>query len=426
MQRPLALATPSTPAYVGKELAFGGSVLSDRAAFFFEQQQRAQTAEKFQEAARAGLVASSYQKLVEATIEKLEADCDGRARRREIEGELANYIESIQRTNPQGYYLRKLDQVVEAMRDCRQAGTVGIKKDGGYLVAWDSKCGQAKLCPDESNEEQKRLVERYVPAITAWHRGGRGRRLFYVVVNPPHYPAGELERGKREVMAAWRAFLDHRERAPMDASERLRLGVGKRARYLPKTWENVQGSLVCQEDPLAASGEWNVHLNCLLLVDGEFSYQALRAWFDDYFGGQCQVHIDQVKGSADQVADSLRELVKYSVAHQGEKHDSKGDRTPAPGMTSWEHARWLEWWDANKGFRRTRSYGDLYKIGPVDTLGALDGVTWIGTLRHTHGAGYFVDLIPGHNFRVRGPSSGGSQLDNYPTGPPGPEPPRPH
>ena len=36
-------------------------------------------------------------------------------------------------------------------------------------------------------------------------------------------------------------------------------------------------------------------------------------------------------------------------------------------MTEWPPDKWLEWWDANKGFRRVRAYGAVY---------AVDGKRW--------------------------------------------------
>lgn len=87
-------------------------------------------------------------------------------------------------------------------------------------------------------------------------------------------------------------------------------------------------------------------------------------------------------------------------------------------MVEWPVDRWLEWFDSNRGFRRSRSYGALYKIGPVDTVGALEGVTWIGSLKHSPGLGYFVDLTLGHNFSIREPERPPTDAFDYEHPPP--------
>jgi hypothetical protein len=63
------------------------------------------------------------------------------------------------------------------------------------------------------------------------------------------------------------------------------------------------------------------------------------------------------------LAKLILELVKYSAAHIGQKGAEKRakGKTQAPSLNDWPPSIRVEWWDAQKRFRRTRAYGCLYK-----------------------------------------------------------------
>jgi hypothetical protein len=71
------------------------------------------------------------------------------------------------------------------------------------------------------------------------------------------------------------------------------------------------------------------------------------------------VHIEQIKPEG--LHRSLLELCKYQVQAITTKSGNAAHAS-APGMIDWDPQHWLEWWHANQGFRRTRSYGVLFNV----------------------------------------------------------------
>ncbi len=366
-----------------------------------------------------------------------------REHRKLIEHQIADYLTDVADATGRD----DLRVVANQMSACRMSGTVGIVPGGGHVIAWDHKCGHVRLCPDESREETQRIAEFYQGPIVAFAKENPFHRIFYCVLTLPNYPAGGLAAGKREIFERYKALMKD------------------------EACDNVRGSLVIQEDPLSKGEQWNIHLNAILLVSGRFDFKALReAW-------GYNLEISQV--DPDQVMSAILELVKYSAqAVTAKSMDGEKTAKGAPGLTDWPHDLFLEWYDAQKGFRRTRSYGGLYKIysrkwnalsdkeraqvlelaelpnqhwrrirrycrrcwdelfGDVanarerERLKAkvrdalvhgerldLDQVQWCGAVKHDEG-GYTVDLIPGDNFPRRGELY--CRKDNYAaTGPPG-------
>lgn len=374
---------------------------------------------------RAEIVDPGYARDAAALQERIEADSTDRARRRQAELELADYIESVAHVHPSSAEYFGLSRLVERMRACRQSGTVGLRPDGGYVVVWDQKCDQVRLCPDEAREETRRVAERYVPFVLSWLREKPTRRLFWLVLTDRNVPTGQLAEGKK---AAWERFRSHIWKGKYHACPLERRGRGyarTRRRTMPK-FPGVKGALVVQEDPLSAAGDWNVHLNALLLVDGPLDYRELR----QEWGRNLEIREVRERDAAGLRA-AVAELVKYAALAVPTKSAEKraSGQTRAPAMVEWPTERWLEWWAAQRGSRRTRSYGVLYGVPSPPTV-PLDEVQWIGTLHYA--GGYYranvappprsaegVDSIPGNNFSASGPWAECSQG----TGPGPPTPP---
>lgn len=282
--------------------------------------------------------------------------------RREIEARLADYLDE----HAEAFALvRELREAPAKLRACRRAGVWGERSEGGrskLVMGWDFKCGMTRLCPDESRAEQRRLVRRYKPAALAWVKEKPAlRRIQKGVVTWPNIPAGELAPMKRRMCKEFSAFV--------------------------KLFPTIKGVLVSQEDPLGAGGEWNLHMNIVLLIEGRIDWLALieqwtartRHLFPTCEAGHFQIRMRELPRHNEHELDAaLREVIKYPVKHQD--------------MRGLEPNRFLEWWNAGLRFRRTRSYGVLFRIeevkrerGEVVWYGR---VWWTGTLLH---GGYAVE-----------------------------------
>lgn len=334
--------------------------------------------------------------------EKLDVKIGEYQARRQAELELADYIE----TCAAPLYRPDLLKVVDKLRNCRQSGTYGLKDDGGLIVMWDAKCGLVRLCPDESREETQRLAEFYEPAIMDFKKAKPTHRLFYSVFTTHNYAAKWLKFGKQDVINKFKMWLENWKNngayCPVKFIERF--GEWKTIKSMAcdvvRPNDRIRGSMVIEEDPLSAAGDWNVHLNVFLLVDGEFNYKTVR----DVWGGN--VHVQEIKGDQQSVRAALLEAIKYSArivpeksqekenahmvdsdrnvtdCHCVEHDDQHGvdvadDKTSAacdavspdtkrkaaaPAMTQWPATSFIEWWDAQQKFRRVRSYGCLYAL----------------------------------------------------------------
>lgn len=254
--------------------------------------------------------------------------------RREIEGKLADYLE----VNAQAFaHVRELTEAPSKLRACRRSGHWGERRAGErrkLVMGWDFKCGMTRLCPDESRSEQRRLVRRYKPAILAWRKEKPAlRRIQKGVVTWPNIAPGQLAFMKRQML--------------------------KELPKLTKKFPVIKGVLVSQEDPLSAErDDWNVHLNVVLLVEGRFEWSDFRAaWteqtkhlFPECNSTSYQMELRELPRCDDRaLEDALRECLKYAVKHQD--------------MSALKTDRFLEWWNAGLRFRRTRSYGVLFRIG---------------------------------------------------------------
>ncbi len=353
---------------------------------------------------------------LEAIREEIEENSSDRAARRQAEQRLASYIDSI----PDPLNIYRLDELAEKLRTCRTKGVVGVKPGGGYMVAWDSKCSMVRLCPDEAREETQRLAEKYVPAMLKWQQEKPGkRRIFYAVFTDHNYRPGQLLAGKKHLFERFKDWQSLTyDACPVVYRNRRPLANGRKKKL--KAWPGLHGSLVVQEDPLSASDDWNVHLNAFLLWEGPCDFKAIRQEWG------ANVHLQQV--DPQNLTRALLEAVKYSAQIVPTKSEAKASRhaSDAPTMIEWPHARFLEWWKAQQGFRRTRSYGALYRVQkPEPEKVEMDLIQWVGQMRFvssSRGPAYRVDLIPGDNFSRTGAGGHGKNkfgLGETPeTGPP--------
>ncbi len=325
----------------------------------------------------------------------------------QIEADLADYAQRRKAEHALGKQcLRWFDQTgIPALREiserfaaCRQGGHVGITEDHRTVIAWESKCRFSKLCPDEERLEQRRLDRRYIAHMLQFATHPL-QRIFYCVLTLPNFPRGSLAEGQREILERFkREILKGRDEIP----EHERTG---RKRYRER-FPQIKGAFVTLEAPLSASRDWNVHLNVLLMVRGELSFKRLReAW-------GYNLEIRELKADTQSLAAAIREVVKYSVQLVPTKSAEKREKhaTEAPPMVEWTADEFLEWWYAQKGFRRTRTYGCLYRL-PAPPEEEVPLVQWIGRVGWDAAAGcYAVALIRADNFSVSPP-------------PPDPEPP---
>jgi len=265
-----------------------------------------------------------YERIRTELLESLEEY----SKRREMEQDLAYYIDRVA-TSQLEY---ELFDIAERLNNCRLTGAAGIKPDMNPIIAWDNKCGLSKLCPDESREATQRLTEFYLPELVDFKKELYSHRLFYAVFTTPNVKAGDLIAGKKDIIERFKAWAD---------------GFG-----------NIKGSLIVQEDPLSSHDDWNIHLNVFLCIDGEFDYKiARKKWGYD-------VEPRELTGEPQEIRDALLEAIKYSaqiVPSKSQDHAER-DTTQAPAMTEWPHEMFVEWFNANKRFRRVRNYGCMYNI----------------------------------------------------------------
>lgn len=394
-------------------------------------------------------------KLAVALKEEINRSLPGYLRRRDAENRVADALER------DGIY----PEYVERLRGCRRHAVCGVHVPSGrQLRLWEDKCGLLLLCPDEAREETHRLADRYVPAMTAWLMEKPGLRSpQYCVLSWPNVPREQLARYQRLMFKHLSRWLKSK---PLRA---------------------VKGALTVMESPLAADGDWNVHVNLLLCVEGYFNWGQARAkWFAmtrhlfDKRHRDFQVYFKPVDRG--RLVQSLMELVKYSAKHIDEDGDdeekesarpvpirSEGEAVPcdgagsdaadgrdgagtpsdvpshlhaherrpaagdagavgadvpgrqprvkAPAFVRWPAERKVEWVEAHQRFRRTRSYGVLFKTPKVEREKiSYEDVLWIGVLRYSASHGYVFSINPGAESAISSIPGDKSQVKK--TGPP--------
>ena len=354
-------------------------------------------------------------KMVTETKAILERSLPGASDRRRYELKLADMIQHkvIPLYGDIDPFLRELPP---KLRACRDSGLVGVTAQGDVKHRWPEKCNQSKLCAHEAREEGQRLAERYLRPVSNFINDHKRAKLQYWVISPLNVAPENLHDAKRQLFQIY--------------SRLNRRAITK----------NVAGSLVVQEDPVSKDGkQWNVHLNVLALVNGHFSWGDYRRAFMDELGhSDLQIEFitehemrrrSQAKAQRrakitgthslpmnrhQVITDAFVELVKYITKITGFDHNNKsetGELSEAPPMYAWTAQQWYEWYRANKGFRRTRSHGVLFRV--CDRCGSYQhsekdcdqdaelepDIEWIGSIDwqdFESGYSHSIDLIPAH------------------------------
>lgn len=258
-------------------------------------------------------------------------------------------------------------ELADRLLDARQSYRRGLMPDGKIIFRWDRKAGLPLLCPDDAREEAMRLSRRIVPHLMAQLRDGCEAHT--CVLTWENAPPGQL----REVQAAiWRKF-----NSMMRACKRSDAPFP------------IVGAVAVMESPLGAHRDWHPHLNVIFVTNGFLDYGKLRErWHRN-------LEISKLHGTRESLERSFRELIKYSCRAVPEKSDDHARRVrldrngnelpPAPAMIEWTAREFLEWWEAHRRRRRTRTYRSLYGV-PKPTKLDVSFATWvaIGT-RHEHG-----------------------------------------
>jgi hypothetical protein len=293
---------------------------------------------------------AATRELVEAVREEIKTALPGYAERRKQEQQVSEYLQT--KVWPLGVCLDAYS-IADKMHHCRRHGVVGVRESSkDHVIAWDSKCGYSKLCPDESRTEGLRLAESYIPALDYFLDRSHHHSVQFWVLTIPNVPAGELHAAKRTL------FMEF-------------------IKLYKKNRSTVKGVLVVQEDPLAIDGDmWNVHLNAVVLLSGYIDWATVREqWgYNIAFYSESQMVEKTIakleRKGIDAGAMTKRtvlqaafaELAKYTTKLTGgREHETFSNHLKkAPPLVEWPALRFVEWWAANKGFRRTRSYGILY------------------------------------------------------------------
>lgn len=295
-------------------------------------------------------------KLDLSSIYQLERDIEhlflGKSERHQIRQKLADYIDSGLQSVSNS--LPHLHELPERLRRARRTGAIGMTPDGFHITAWDEKVNCTRLCPDESREECQRLVKRYRPEIMRFLKNNPSCELHFVVLTTPNVPIGELGREKRDQYR-------------------------KLSNLTRRTWgkKNIKGVFAIQEDPLSKNGDWNPHINAIVITSPRFSYKELRREWGS------NLYARWINGTAEDIAKAFLEAVKYAAKHIGSKLSDTGPAKGAPGITDWPFHAFAEWYEAGRNFRRSRSYGCLNGFDRSKGEGiTLDLVEWLGVVRH--------------------------------------------
>lgn len=309
----------------------------------------------------------SYAALAPAALEaneQLALDLPGYDLRAAIRSALADKIEREVLPIATDTWLEKYP---ERLRLARQHADWGIRVNDGKLIAyWDNKAGLSRLCPDDAREEAMRLRRRVKPRFEELRKQGYRFGTFFFTT--PNAQPGELREGMQSIFEQFKKKVLHAKDADGEP-----------------LFPQIKGALVVLEAPLGEHRDWNVHLNVILCVKGFLDFEQLRRkWYWNFQHGQW---ISDAPGAFE---GAMAEMIKYAVAATVAKSAEHADsgKSRAPPMLEWTGVELLEWLRAMHGFRRTRSYGELYglddpeveEVGPIVWLGSVSLVR--GRYRH--------------------------------------------
>lgn len=308
--------------------------------------------------------------------QQLELDLPGYSKNHEIRRQLADALDqrAIAVARRKQWGVKYLDNCIKRLRMARWSGAVGFSlAKGKTIVYWDEKAGLSRLCPDDAREESMRLSRKLVEPLEALQADGHS--LHYMVFTTPNAPTGGL---RKEMVS-----------------------ICKRFRRLLKDCPEMKGALCVLEAPLGGQRDWNVHLNVVVAVKGYCDYEKIRRmWHWD-------VHMRKLAVGPGVVRGALAEVIKYAVAATVAKSAEKAAaeeeggaaaaRIPPPPMLEWTGEELFEWLMAMRAFRRTRTYGCLYRLKKpkAEDLGQ---IVWLGSMWHEGGryriASALLDSIP--------------------------------
>lgn len=295
------------------------------------------------------------------------------------------------------YGIRYLSRCSEQLQQARWSGAYGYSlSKGKSVVFWDTKAGLSRLCPDDAREEAQRLSKKVLGPLEELQASDHA--LHYAVFTTPNTGPGGLRKEMASICRRFRNSIlkaKHKDGSPV--------------------FPEIKGALCVLEAPLGSARDWNVHLNVILVVKGYLDYGKLRKiWHWD-------VEIKKLATGPGVVKGALTELIKYAVAATVAKSAEKArvaeglcdgteERPPPPPMLEWTGAELFEWLMAMRGFRRTRTYGCLYRLKrpEVEDLGQ---IVWLGRVDHQGGryrlSSALLDSIPEDK------SSGQSVMQRY-------------
>jgi hypothetical protein len=326
--------------------------------------------------------------------QQLELDLPGYSKNHEIRRQLADALDqrAIAVARRKQWGVKYLDNCIKRLRMARWSGAVGFSlAKGKTIIYWDEKAGLSRLCPDDAREESMRLTRKLVDPLEALQADGHS--LHYCVFTTPNVGPGKL---RKEMVS-----------------------ICKRFRRLLKDLPEVKGALCVLEAPLSSRRDWNVHLNVVLAVKGFCDYEKIRRQW------HWNVEMRKLPIGPGVVRGALAEVIKYAVAAtvaksadkacraEGDGHDARastpdhpsgrgeGASSPpvsiAPPMLEWTGEELFEWLMAMRAFRRTRTYGCLFRLKKpkAEDLGQIIwlGSTWYEGNRYRV-ASALLDSIP--------------------------------
>jgi hypothetical protein len=314
----------------------------------------------------------SYLSLIPDTVRavgQVELDLPAYSERAEIRRQIADKIESS--VLPL-YRPKWLEKYPMRLRTARMSGLFGVRREtGSPIVYWDSKAGLSRICPDDAREEAQRLKRRVMQPLE--DAQSRGAQLTYAVFTTPNVEAGKLREGMQAIYRRFRRLLTKRN------------GDGD------LLFPQIKGALCVLEAPLGSRRDWNVHLNVILQTRGFLDWKALRAEW------HWNVELRRLPRAPGALGGALAELIKYAVTAVAVKSADHAEASAAPPMLDWAGEELREWLCAFHGFRRTRTYGELYRVKTPDTDG-VGPIVWLGRVEHRRGTYHYcvplLDSIP--------------------------------
>ena len=297
--------------------------------------------------------------------EQLELALPGMSVRHATRQALADALEqrALPEARQQQLSVKYVLDIVGRLRRARQTFTWGYSlAKGKSVLLWDEKAGLSRLCPDDAREETQRLARRVLGPLEAAQEDGCA--LHYLVLTSPNAPPGGLRKENVSICKRFR---------------RLILQSGE--------FPEIKGALCVLEAPLGSNRDWNVHLNVILVTRGGMDlYERLRRKWRWNIGGARRL----ARGPG-VVKGALCELIKYAATATVTKSQEKAakaatlrdgtPREPPPPMLQWTGRELLEWVRAMRGFRRTRTYGCLFRL-PKPKAEDLGQTIWLGRGEH--------------------------------------------